>query len=154
VFNETWDGNQLNPTCSRRISLLSTPRPQVQVNNNDILLMVGLNYNIKHSIYWVSLLEMQDDIILSNDRHNHYHIASYALIVILSWHNTVKCLSFYGTGITLLTHQHMMGAHTFNVKLLHSYTDIVFIYGLKPNIHLLKQLLVGMVDVNYKIHLN
>jgi len=61
VFNETWDRNQLNPTCSYRISLLSTPQPQVQVNNNDILLMVGFNCNIK---YRVSLLEMQDDIML------------------------------------------------------------------------------------------
>jgi len=44
VFSEAWDRNQLNPTCTRRISLLSTPQPQV--DNNDILLMMGFNYNM------------------------------------------------------------------------------------------------------------
>ena len=44
---EAWNRSQLNPTYTRRISLLSTPRPQV--DNNDILLVVGYNYNIMNS---------------------------------------------------------------------------------------------------------
>jgi len=40
-LNEAWDKSQLNPTCTRKISLSSTPRPQV--DNNDILLVVGFN---------------------------------------------------------------------------------------------------------------
>ena len=41
---KAWDGGQLSSTCTRRISLLSTPRPRV--DNNDILLVVGFNYSI------------------------------------------------------------------------------------------------------------
>ena len=48
---KAWDRSQLNPTCTRRISLLSTPRPRFAYN--DILLMVGFNYNLNRPSHYI-----------------------------------------------------------------------------------------------------
>jgi len=42
-----WDRRQLNPTNTRRISSYQYLDLWTWVDNNDILLIVGLNYNIK-----------------------------------------------------------------------------------------------------------
>ena len=48
---KTWDRSQLNPTCTRRISLLlhlSLGFASASGNSKDILLVVGFNYNITY----------------------------------------------------------------------------------------------------------
>jgi len=47
----------VKPTCTHRILLLSKPRPQV--DNNDILLMVGFNYNLTDDKQYVHLINLR-----------------------------------------------------------------------------------------------